>query len=120
MALDTRAMLEEDDRVALTEVGVFGYYYGGYLIDLVGLVDPATVEWGKANGRPRQQSDLEALLRHRRATHYIQTFGNTPVTGETMDFVQLREWEVQRSNISGGAMISDTWRLYQLRDIAPQ
>lgn len=116
VGVETNSLVPAGSRVALTEIGVFGFYFDGYVIDMVGLVDPETVRWGKENGRYRNVREMEGLLRTRGATHHVQTFGANPITGETMDFVLLREWEVLRSNLSGEGLRPDVWRLYELHD----
>lgn len=108
--------LPAGSEVALTEVGAFGFYYGGKIVDLVGLVSPAVVEYVKQHGRSRSLPDLETLLAWTHATYYLETFGaNEPIRGASLRFVPLKEWRVRRNNLSHGRDVApDVWRLYAL------
>jgi hypothetical protein len=107
------ALTDESSRVALSEVGLVGFYTERYVVDLVGLVDSETIAWGREHGRPKGQADFEALLMHRGATHYIATYHERAIEGERLVFEPLADFECERNNLSAG-MRTTTWRLYAL------
>ncbi|HLG45873.1 MAG TPA: hypothetical protein VKY24_06495 [Reyranella sp.] len=109
--------LPAGSKVALTEVGAFGFYYGGKIVDLVGLVSPAVVEYARQHGPSRSLAELEPLLVSTHATYYLETFGaKEPIRGGSFRFVPLKEWRVRRNNLSHGRDVApDTWRLYALQ-----
>ena len=110
-----RELTKPTARIALTEVGAFGFFSDRYIIDLVGLVDSAALDWIREYGRPRTTEELETLLARRCATHYVETFGAaTPLVGRTLRFKVIEERELKSSNLSGGALKVDRWRLYRL------
>jgi hypothetical protein len=107
-----------ESRIATTEVGLVGYASGRYIIDLVGLTDWQTLEWGKQNGRPVDTAQLEKLLRFRKATHYLDGFAHSRpnIVGETIEFVPLQETQSHLdSNFSAGAVTPQKWKLYRLK-----
>lgn len=120
LARETRELAGPGARVAISEIGVFGFTFDGYLVDLVGLVDPQTVNWGRNHGRLLETNDLEDLLLERKATHFMETFGKrAPLDGERLNFILLREWEVKRTNLAEKHRGGDTWRLYRLGQTDP-
>jgi hypothetical protein len=105
-----------DGRIALSEIGAFGYFSGLYVIDLGGLTDPATLAWARSHGSPRTMEDLERLLLYRRADLYIDAFASeAPFPGRLLDWEVLGEFGVHRRNLSRGRIVPDTWRIYRLR-----
>ena len=113
------ARVEPGARIALTEIGAFGFASDFYIIDLVGLTDPETLAWGRRHGAPRSIADLEQLLIHRRAQVYIDAFaGPTPIEGAQLRFEPLGEIPVRRRNLSSGRIVPDLWRVYRLRPAA--
>jgi hypothetical protein len=105
-----------DARIALTEVGALGFYSRRYVIDLVGLTDTATLAWCRRHGRPETPDQVQALLTHRGATHFVQTFGEpSEVEGLRVQRPAMVEQPVERNNFSKGTIRPDQWRLYALR-----
>jgi arabinofuranosyltransferase len=104
----------QDARVALTEVGAFGFYSNLYIIDLVGLTDKATLKWAQVNGPPKDIAELERLLIFRGATYYIDSYAQELVNGRQLNFVPVAEGLVRRANYTRGFVGLDTWRVYQL------
>jgi arabinofuranosyltransferase len=104
----------EDARVALTEVGAFGFYSNLYIVDLVGLTDKATLKWAQVNGPPKDISALEKLLVARGATYYIDTYAQELINGTQLDFVPVAEGRVRRANYTRGFVAPDIWRVYEL------
>jgi hypothetical protein len=116
-ALKTNELTKPTDRIGLTEIGVFGFYADRYIIDLVGLIDPETLKWGRLHGRPKSIDDLEELLKVRRATYYVCTFcaSSRDVVGHALGFEPVYESKIMRGNASRGRAIDDpTWVLYRL------
>jgi arabinofuranosyltransferase len=108
-----RRVTSADARIALSEVGAFGFYSDRYTIDLVGLTDPETVEWLSRNGRVRTPEQLERLLVARRATHYVDAFaGPVLMTGRSLTFTPLTEAPVMRNNST--TWDAGLWRLYKI------
>jgi hypothetical protein len=112
--LSTRVRL--DDRVALSEIGVFGFFSNVYVVDLVGLTDRATLAWGREHGRIKDVALLENLLRERKATYYVDSFAeSTPIAGRTLAFDPIAEVTVERAMLLNGHASRDVWRIYALR-----
>lgn len=106
------------DRIALTEIGIFGFYSDRYVIDLVGLTDPKTVAWGRVHGRPQDIAALEQLLKFRKATYYVCTFceAEGDITGERTLFEPVYAQKVLRGNGSRGRGIERAlWVLYRVK-----
>jgi hypothetical protein len=102
-------------RCALTEVGGFGFYSGRYVVDLVGLVDRASLRWLKSHGKIGDVDSLEAILADRGAQYYIDSFaGSEPIPGKRFRFVPILEGSIHRNNFSRGSIDADRWRLYKL------
>lgn len=114
-----RALTPPDARIALTEIGTFGFHAGRYVIDLYGLTDRETLTWVLAHGRPGSPEELEALLAHRRATHYVDPVGQAVPRGARFRFVPVLEQPVIRNNFSIGEDMRHVWRLYRLEDPRP-
>jgi hypothetical protein len=115
MADYSRNNIHGNLRVALTEIGAYGYYSNLYIVDLVGLVDLGTFAWLKRYGRPQNLSELEDLLIFRKATHYINCFSeNEKLKGEKLNFSLLKTVEVVRNNLSYGTPLKSYWRLYSI------
>lgn len=108
-----------DARIAAREIGLLGHATGRYIVDVVGLVDRETVAWGREHGRWTSTAELEPLLRHRRATHYVDCFSERPIVGESMRFREVMAIQVARNNLSAGRIMTATWKLYELEDHAP-
>jgi hypothetical protein len=67
------------------------------------------------HGRRRSFVDLEALLIHRNATHFLDTSaGDTPLSGHALSFVPVIDTLVERNNLSAGEATPIRWRLYAL------
>ena len=95
----SRYELTNNSRVALTEIGAYGYYSDIYIIDLIGLVDTSTLSWIKEFGRPTNIKELENLLIYRSATHYIDCFSvNEQLNGEKLYFTLLKTVKVTRED----------------------
>jgi hypothetical protein len=102
-------------RIALTEIGAFGFYSDLYIIDLVGLADRETLVWGRQHGAPQTAEELEDLLLHRRADFYVDAFaGPVPRKGIRLRFEPVGEVAVRRRNLSRGKIVPDIWRIYRL------
>ena len=117
-SLRTNEITAQSDRVALTEIGIFGFYSNRYIIDLVGLTDPQTVAWGRVNGRPDTIQALERLLKFRRATYYVCAFCQTEsdLQGREVEFVPVYSQKILRGNGSGGRKIDTSlWVLYKIK-----
>jgi hypothetical protein len=104
-------------RIALSEVGAFTFYSDRFVIDTVGLTDPGTVEWMRANGSLLRAAvldsdQLERFLIDRRATHYVDAFAVAPLVGTRLDFVPLLDGAVRRNVESGWS--GGVWRLYRV------
>jgi hypothetical protein len=114
-ATKVRALTPSTARVAITEVGAFGTYSDRYIIDLVGLVDVASLEWLREHGRVRRTSELEDFLLARRADYYVDAFaGPAGIIGDKLNFVPMAEHTVRRANVARGYVVADTWRLYRI------
>jgi hypothetical protein len=114
-AVEAKSLLPERSRVALSEVGAFGFYSGSYVIDLGGLTDRATLRLARRLGAPQTPDQLERFLVLRRATHYVETFaGQFPIVGRNLVFVPILESRVERNNFSRGTVSSNIWRLYRI------
>lgn len=109
-----------DARIALSEIGMFGYYLDRYLIDTIGLVDPATVDWAKKNGRPvADQLHLDRYLIARKATYYIDTSGQgPPIQGQELSYELIKRGTIPRTR-EADKFTGSEWRLYRLSAIAP-
>lgn len=111
-----RALTEPGARIALSEIGAFGFFADRYIIDTIGLVDPATVDWLKVHGPPRNDEQMEQLLEHRHATHFIDTstasIASGWVEGKKFKFVPLADGIVYRNNAVGWG--GGLWRFYRL------
>src|SRR5690606_8378531 len=97
-----RSVTGHDARIAAREIGLLGHITGRYIVDAVGLVDRDTVAWGREHGRWRSQLELESLLRHRRATHFVDCFGERQIAGESMGFREVLSFQIARNNLSAG------------------
>jgi hypothetical protein len=122
IALWAKDHLPPGSAVALTEIGAFGFFYEGRVVDLVGLASPQVVKYVVAHGPPRTIEQLEPLLMETGATHYLETFGSKePLHGKRLEFAPLQEWPVVRNNLSHGRDVPpDTWRLYALKPVKIQ
>lgn len=67
------ARIPADARVATTEVGAIAFYSQWYIIDLVGLVDRKSLDCLKVHGRPDTGDQLDEMLYHQGASHYVNT-----------------------------------------------
>ena len=107
--------LPSNSRIALTEIGAYGYYTNFYIIDMIGLVDTITLDWIKKYGRPKNISELEKLLIFRNATHFIDCFSKQEeLRGENINFTLLKTVKVVRNNLSSGNPLESFWRLYSI------
>src|SRR5262249_9105876 len=78
--------------IALTEVGAFGFYSDRYVVDIIGLVDRAALEWLEQHGKVQDLASLEQILAARNANYYVDTFAMpSPVVGSRFDFVPIME-----------------------------
>jgi len=111
-----RANLPTGQYVALTEIGAFGFYYQGSILDLVGLVSPRVVDYAAQHGRPRTLPEMEALLAEYNAGYYVETSGQElPLRGHVLAFTPMHRWVVTRNNLSGGREPKqDIWRIYKI------
>lgn len=102
-------------RVALTEIGAYGFFSNFYIVDIIGLVDTSTLNWIKKYGRPDNQKRLEELLIYRKATHYINCFSEKEeIEGEKLKFQLLKTFQVTRNNLSFGVPLKNYWRIYKI------
>lgn len=117
---EIQGALPRDARVALSEIGIYGFYSGHYIIDLFGLTDPAVLGWGRRHGPPRTAPAREDLLLARGATHFIDAFAEElPLQGEHLRFTPIAEHLVVRDNFSAGKLVPSLWRLYRLDPLEP-
>lgn len=106
-----------DSRIALSEIGAFGFYSERYIIDLLGLTDRKTLAWKKRYGRPQNIEAFEKMLIDRQATHYIDAnAGEQILQGQKLDFSLLAEFQVKRNIFYYGNAIIDRWRIYEVRE----
>lgn len=111
--------LPQGSVVALTEIGVFGYYYGGPIVDLIGLVSPEIVQRAQERGRAaRGTSELEDLLIETRVGYYLKAVkneNNRMLSGHRVTFSPVAEWPILRDNLSHGRHLeATTWIMYRL------
>lgn len=107
--------LKNNSRIALTEIGAYGYYTDFYIIDMIGLVDTSSLNWIKKYGRPRNIQELEKFLIFRNATHYIDCFSEqVELKGKNINFTLLKTVKVVRNNLSTGVPLESFWRLYSI------
>jgi hypothetical protein len=107
-------------RVALTEVGAFGFYSGCYVIDLVGLTDKQTLRWMLENREQATGARIADILRQRAATHFVHSFlrtGDPTVLIQGFHLELLNEMPVVRNNMSRGTPTADLWRLYAVSPV---
>jgi hypothetical protein len=110
-----RSVTAPDARVALTEVGTFGFYSERYVVDLDGLVDPSALAWLRGHGAARTIGELEDLAIARGAQYYVDTAAEPEgIRGQRLEFVPMVQRTVQRNNFSEGRLRSGLWRLYRL------
>jgi len=105
------------DRIALSEIGVFGFYSNRYIVDIFGLVDPKTLEWGREHGTPNTTELLEQLLMYRGADYYVCAFckATTDVAGQKVRFEPVYSQSIRSGNQSKGRFVEDRlWVLYRL------
>jgi hypothetical protein len=106
----------DSPRVALTEVGAFGFYSDAYIIDLVGLTDRKTLQWLQKNTANLTDQNLEDLLIARRATHYVEYDEKCrPPQFNTLRPNLLMEADVERNNLSGGSIHRPHLCIYTLK-----
>ncbi len=105
-----------DCRVALSEIGAFGFYSRCYVIDLVGLTDRQTLDWIREGGRPRPGSKaFERLLVARRATHFVDSSSNPrPIETGSVRLTPISEQRVRRNIFSQGRVHEGLWRVYRV------
>lgn len=106
-------------RVALTEVGAFGFYSHWYIIDLVGLVDRRSLAYLEAHGRPRSDDELDEMLFRRGATHYVNMLPkdrNAVVIEHTcLRLTPVASGSVERNILdSGGYTSKSLWVIYEI------
>jgi len=114
-ALSSRT--DENSRIAVSEVGAFGFYSDRYIIDLDGLTDRATLSWAKQNGPGLGMAGLENLLIARGATHFIDTRSEqnqTLIRGKRLNFTVILEMNVTRDILQSGKPTETRWRVYEL------
>lgn len=117
---EIQGALPRDARVAISEIGIYGFYSGRYIIDLFGLTDPAVLRWARQHGPPRTAAAREDLLLARGATHFIDAFAEElPLQGEHLRFTPIAEHLVVRDNFSAGKLVPSRWRLYRLDPLEP-
>ena len=108
-----------DARIALSEVGAFGFYSNRYVIDLVGLTDTATLVWARQNGGRLGRDRLETLLIDRGATYFIDTRSEEEmdrIRGRRLIFTPIFELKVQRDILTISGRPADTvWRVYEVK-----
>ena len=111
-----RVQTDARARIALTEIGAFGFYSDRYIIDLVGLTDSEALAWRLDQQQSALTLDqLEELLVRRRATHYVDTnAGPEPLQGRRLRFRPVVERIVRRNNFSAGVVMTTVWRVYAL------
>jgi hypothetical protein len=105
------------DKIALSEIGVFGFYSDRYIVDIFGLVDPRTLEWGRQHGTPNTTALLEKLLMYRGAAYYVCAFckDTTEIVGEQVRFEPVYSQWIRSGNGSKGRFVEDRlWVLYRL------
>jgi hypothetical protein len=108
----------KEPRVAIKEVGAFGFYSGAYIIDLVGLTDRATLRWVRRHStqlnNPKQ---LERLLLERKATHYLEYDPECePTQFPSIKTTLIMEADLERNNYSRGSIRRPHWCPYTLID----
>jgi arabinofuranosyltransferase len=115
LAQRVNELTDNSSRIALTEIGAFGFYSQRYIIDLSGLTDRATLDWGRTHGLVNDTEKLESLLISRRATHYINAFSDESILrGNKLNFVPIAEGLVTRNNLSRARLYADRWRVYRI------
>ncbi|MCS3662260.1 hypothetical protein [Salinibacter ruber] len=106
----------DSPRVALTEVGAFGFYSDAYIIDLVGLTDRKTLQWLQKNTPNLTDPNLEDLLIARQATHYVEYDEKCrPPQFNALKPNLLMEADVERNNLSGGSVHRPHLCIYSLK-----
>lgn len=112
-AEQVKTVTDASARIAISEVGAFGFFADRYLIDLYGLIDPRTVDWLRVHGRVSELTALEGLLEYRQATHFVDASANAaPIQGTRLKFVPLTEGVIRRNNAV--AWNGGLWRLYRI------
>lgn len=104
--------------VALRDIGAFGYFYGGPIVDLVGLVSPPVVDYARSHGVVLDPVELSPLLAPMGVTYFLDTRpGNRPLDDAAL-FTPLQHWPVIRNNLSDGReRTPDIWRLYSFHPL---
>jgi hypothetical protein len=104
--------------VALRDIGAFGYFYGGPIVDLVGLVSPPVVDYARGHGVVLDPVELSPLLTQMGVTHFLDTRPGSRPLDEASLFTPLQQWPVIRNNLSDGReRAPDIWRLYNFHPL---
>lgn len=107
----------QSPRVAVREVGAFGFFSDAYIIDLVGLTDRKTLRWLQTNSAELTDKNLEDLLLTRRATHYIEYDERCePPQFDTLRPNLMMEADVERNNLTGGSIQRPHLCIYALNN----
>jgi len=104
-------------RIALSEVGAFGFYSDRYIIDLIGLTDRETLSWARQNKAIEGRDRFESLLIARGATHYVANRSEqTPERmgrGKRLNYTLMFEVTVKRDLMNSGEPVDSVWRVYE-------
>jgi hypothetical protein len=105
-------------RIAISEIGAFGFYSKKYIIDMFGLTDRATLAWHRQNGRLQSREQFEEFLTARQADYYIDTSAtDKPLNGKQLRFQPIGEFSVKRNIFFQGSFMFDRWRVYKIHHI---
>jgi arabinofuranosyltransferase len=117
-AEQVKAVTDQGARIAISEVGAFGFFADRYVIDTSGLIDPQTVAWLRVHGQVTNFTQMEQLLEFRGATHFVDAAASSmPIVGNKLRLVPLIEGPVRRNNVT--AWNGVVWRLYRIEAPEP-
>jgi hypothetical protein len=113
---------EQNARIAITEIGAFGFFSRRYIIDLVGLVDKKTLQYYNTYGKfPLNPGNplFDKLMIERGATHYINTYWHNPRkilgSGKVSYTLLHTDNNIVRNNLSHDKNnLKQTWNLYKV------